>query len=188
VLRGLHVLFVDDNPDEAELYQVGLGAYGARVTAVGGVREALAILDGLERERPDVIVSDISLAGDDGYALARAVSELPPERGGGVPTVALTGYARAEDRARALEAGFAEHCPKPCPPAELAETIARVLAATATARRLCGELQEKAGVNAALRREQRGLVERSRELRRESAQLVEQGRRRRGGAGEDPAD
>jgi CheY-like chemotaxis protein len=184
-LDGVRVLFVDDDRDQVELYEFGLGLFGAKVTAAASAPEAL---EAVSRTQVDVVVSDIELPGEDGYELARALAELPPERGGGVPALALTGYARAEDRARALEAGFAEHCPKPCPPSELAATIARVVAAAATTRRLCGELQEKAEVHATLLRDQRALLAHSRDLCRESARLVEQGRLRRGGAGEDPAD
>lgn len=75
------------------------------------------------RVRPDVVVSDIGMPGEDGYALIRKVRERAPEEGGGVPAVALTACARAEDRRRALVAAFSTHLPRPVEPAELAVVV-----------------------------------------------------------------
>jgi CheY-like chemotaxis protein len=91
------------------------------VKSVGSVREALEILGG---EPPDVLVSDVGLPDQDGYALIRQLRQHEREHGGFVPAVALTGYARAEDRVRVLAAGFQAHVPKPVEPAELATVIA----------------------------------------------------------------
>jgi CheY-like chemotaxis protein len=78
----------------------------------------------LEWERPDVPVSDIGLLDEDGFGLIRQTRQREAEHGGFLPAVALTGYARAEDRDRSLAAGFQAHVPKPVDPAELAAAFA----------------------------------------------------------------
>jgi CheY-like chemotaxis protein len=74
--------------------------------------------------QPDVLISDIGMPGEDGYSLIRKVRALPSQSGGRIPAVALTAYARAEDRIKALAAGFQMHAPKPVEPAELAAIVA----------------------------------------------------------------
>ena len=120
-LDGLRILVVDDNPDGRALTSLVLTQAGASVKAVTSVREALQTL---EAERPDALVSDISLPDEDGYALIRQIRLDEAEHGGFLPAVALTGYARAEDRARILAAGFQAHVPKPVEPVELVTAIA----------------------------------------------------------------
>ena len=120
-LDGLRVLVVDDEPDARDLIMAVLDKLGAVVQAVPNAAEALRAMDG---ERPDVIVSDVDMPDEDGYSFLRTLRALPPERGGGVPAVALTAYARPEDRVRALSAGFQMHVPKPVQPTELAAVIA----------------------------------------------------------------
>jgi signal transduction histidine kinase/ActR/RegA family two-component response regulator len=122
-LDGLHVLIVDDEPDARQLLTIVLEQYGATVTSAASVAEALAAL---ERSRPDVLVSDIGMPGEDGYDLIRKIRTMTPERGGHIPAVALTAYARLEDRVRALSAGYQMHVPKPIEPAELAAVVASV--------------------------------------------------------------
>jgi signal transduction histidine kinase/ActR/RegA family two-component response regulator len=122
-LDALRILLVDDNPDGRTLTSLVLTQAGASVNAVASVREALQMLD---VERPDVLVSDISLPDEDGYALIRQIRQYEAEHGGFLPAVALTGYARAEDRARSLAAGFQAHVPKPVEPIELATAIAAI--------------------------------------------------------------
>ncbi len=117
-LDGLKVLAVDDEPDTRELLKVGLGQCGAEVIAVGSAAEAL---EAIEAAVPDLLISDIGMPGEDGYALIRRVRELPAEGGGKVPAIALTAYARVEDRMQALRAGYQMHVPKPV---ELAELVA----------------------------------------------------------------
>jgi CheY-like chemotaxis protein len=102
---------------------VVLAEYGVRVTAVASVSEALAAI---AASRPDIVVSDIGMPSEDGYALVRKLRALPPERGGRLPAVALTGYARAADRMRILAAGFESHVSKPVDPADLLRVIARL--------------------------------------------------------------
>jgi CheY-like chemotaxis protein len=120
-LDGLRILVVDDNADGRALTSLVLTEAGASVKAVASAREAFQTL---EVERPDVLVSDIGLPDEDGYALIRQIREHETKHGGFLPAVALTGYARAEDRARILTAGFQAHVPKPVEPVELTAAIA----------------------------------------------------------------
>jgi signal transduction histidine kinase/ActR/RegA family two-component response regulator len=122
-LDGLHVLVVEDNADGREVMSMMLEQAGARVTAVASVRKALEALESLQ---PDALVSDIGLPEEDGYALIRRLRSREAERGGFLPAVAMTGFVRAEDRARILAAGFQVHVPKPVEPAELTAAIAAV--------------------------------------------------------------
>jgi CheY-like chemotaxis protein len=85
---------------------------------------AAEALEVLLRTRPNVLVTDIGMPQEDGYVFIRRVRALPPEQGGDVPAVALTAYARAEDRTQALLAGFQMHVSKPVEPAELIATVA----------------------------------------------------------------
>lgn len=122
-LTGMRVLVVDDEADARELLVTVLEQFGAEPRAAGSVAEALEVLEEL---RPDVIVSDIGMPGEDGYVLLRKVRMLEAARGSPcIPAVALTAYARGEDRRRALMAGFRMHVAKPVEPVELAEAIAR---------------------------------------------------------------
>jgi CheY-like chemotaxis protein len=108
-LDGLRVLVVDDEYDTREMLKAGLGQCGAEVATAGSAAEALAEIS---KSPPDVLVSDIGMPEEDGYSLIRNVRVLPAERGGRVPAIALTAYARAEDRMEALRAGFQMHVPK----------------------------------------------------------------------------
>jgi CheY-like chemotaxis protein len=78
----------------------------------------------VESKRPDVIVSDIGMPGEDGYSMIRRVRALPGDRGGITPAIALTAYARSEDRITAILAGFQHHISKPVEPAELIAVVA----------------------------------------------------------------
>jgi signal transduction histidine kinase/CheY-like chemotaxis protein len=120
-LEAIHVLVVDDNADGRTLTSLVLTEAGASVTAVASARAARQVLEG---ERPDVLVSDIGMADEDGYSLIRQIRQHEAEHGGFLPAIALTGFARAEDRTRVLAAGFQMHVPKPFDPAELTAAIA----------------------------------------------------------------
>jgi PAS domain S-box-containing protein len=124
-IEGLRVLIVEDDADSRELLVTVLKQCRAEVVAVAG---AAAAIRTLEVWRPDVLISDIEMPGEDGYSLIRKVRALPPERGGDIPAAALTAYARAEDRMRALLAGFQIHVPKPVEPAELITVVASLAA------------------------------------------------------------
>ena len=120
-LAGLHILVVDDEADSRELLALVLERCGGRVTSVGSSQEGLAAL---AASRPDVVVTDIEMPQQNGYDFIRELRSLPAERGGQVPAVALTAYAGAQDRLKALRAGFQIHVAKPVQPAELAAVIA----------------------------------------------------------------
>ncbi len=105
-LDGLHVLFVDDEPDARELVSMVLTDAGASVRSASSADEALALID---RERFDVLVSDIGMPGEDGYSLMRKVAKREEP----LPGIALSAFTSAQDRERALSAGFTTHLPKP---------------------------------------------------------------------------
>jgi CheY-like chemotaxis protein len=107
---------VDDEPDARELLRMGLEQCGAVVTVASSVDEAL---EAMTTNVPDVLISDIGMPGQDGYELIKRVRALPAERGGSVPAIALTAYARVEDRMQALRAGYQMHVPKPVELVEL---------------------------------------------------------------------
>ena len=120
-LQGLRVLVVDDERDLRELMQKVLGDCGADVRAVGSAAEALA---SIERSPPELLISDIAMPLMDGYELIRRVRLLDSQRGRALPAIALTAFASADDRARALGAGFVVHVAKPVEPAQLILTVA----------------------------------------------------------------
>jgi CheY-like chemotaxis protein len=122
-LNGLKILVVDDEIDNLELLKTFLESRGARVNAAQSMVEAL---DCFEKTIPDVLISDIGMPEADGFQLIQTVRLLPPERGGNVPAVALTAYARAEDKIKALRSGFQTHISKPVEIDELVTTIANL--------------------------------------------------------------
>ncbi|HEX9941489.1 MAG TPA: response regulator [Thermoanaerobaculia bacterium] len=123
LLKDVRVLVVEDEEDTRDLLVTALEQCGAEVAAVGSVPAALAAFD---RATPDVLVSDIGIPEEDGYSLIHKVRSREAGNGGKVPAAALTAYARAEDRLRALEAGFQTHLAKPVDPSELVATVARL--------------------------------------------------------------
>ena len=120
-LDGLRVLVVDDETDAREWIRTVLQDSGAEVILAASVGEAL---EALQQSRPDVLVSDIGMPGEDGYALMRKIREMESVSGVSIPAVALTGYARVEDYREALAAGFQLHVAKPVRPAELIAVVA----------------------------------------------------------------
>ena len=121
-LDGLQVLIVDDEADAREFITAVLETHGIRVTAVATASEALAAL---EEFRPDVLVSDIRMPDENGYSLIRKIRQLEAEKGWHIPAAALTAYL-AEDREKALAAGFESHLHKLAQPTELVEMVARL--------------------------------------------------------------
>jgi CheY-like chemotaxis protein len=122
LLKGIHVLVVEDDSDARELAERTIVGAGGSVMVVSTATEALmALASG--SQRPDAMVSDIGLPGTDGYSLLAAVRELPKERGGSIPAVAVTAYASAEDTRRALDCGYIAHITKPYVPNVLVNAV-----------------------------------------------------------------
>ncbi|GAB3378659.1 hypothetical protein GCM10027317_22330 [Massilia agri] len=132
-LAGLTVLVVDDARDGRELIARILTDCHARVRVAASAREAF---DALRAHRPDVLISDLGMPEFDGFELIGWVRALPREAGGQLPAIALTAFARPEDRLKALEAGFSTHISKPVEPGELIAAVASV--AGPTVRRAAG--------------------------------------------------
>jgi CheY-like chemotaxis protein len=123
-LSGVRVLVVDDEPDARTLVARVLAECGADVAAAGSALEALGLL---ETHAIDVLVSDIGMPSIDGFGLLQRVRALPGGRGQKLPAIALTAFARSEDRAQALAAGFLVHLSKPVEATELVMTVARAV-------------------------------------------------------------
>ena len=130
-LRGIRVLTVDDDADCRDMVAAVLGSCGMLVETAASAADAM---QRVERDAPDVLLSDIGMPEEDGYALIARVRALPREKGGAMPAACLTGYVSAEDRRRSLLAGFSMHVAKPIDPAELVAVVAS-LARMATALR-----------------------------------------------------
>ena len=122
-LDGLSVLVVDDEYDARRLMKRFLEVRGAAVTTAASVDEAMELL---ADQVPDVLLSDIGMPDHDGYELIQRVRELPDEEGGSMPAVAVTAFARADDRDRALSSGFQMHMAKPVDPLALLSAIERL--------------------------------------------------------------
>ncbi|HEY6400614.1 MAG TPA: response regulator, partial [Blastocatellia bacterium] len=126
-LEGVTALVVDDQEEARAILSQILIEYGAQVTAVSSGAEALALLsDPSGGKWPDVLILDIAMPEEDGFTVLKKVRELEAAQSAGtrIPAVALTAFARSEDRLRALQAGFQTHIVKPVEPAELALVIA----------------------------------------------------------------
>ena len=128
-LDGVRVLVVDDAPYVLDVVTDILKADGAVVTAVGSAETALQVL---QRERPSVLLSDLSMPDKGGYWLIGQVRALPPERGGATPAAALTAYTGPEHRAGVLRAGFQVHVEKPVGIRELVDVVASLARSEST--------------------------------------------------------
>jgi two-component system, chemotaxis family, CheB/CheR fusion protein len=124
-LLGLRVLVVDDEAGLLELLKTMLEEYGAQVTAVTSAKEAIAQLRANPLEY-DILLSDIGMPHEDGYALIRQVRALNAELGGQIPAIALSAYARQEEQRKSLSAGFQRHIVKPVEPHRLVSMIAEL--------------------------------------------------------------
>ncbi len=120
-LDGLRVLIIDDEPDARMIISTLIERTGAEVCACESASEGLEML---EKWRPDVLMSDIAMPGEDGYSLINKVRSLPADRGGHTPAAAFTAYAREEDRKRAIDAGYQMHIAKPVSSSQLVAMIA----------------------------------------------------------------
>jgi CheY-like chemotaxis protein len=122
-LDGVHAFIVDDEPDARELLRRVLEDQGAQVTTFSSAKDVLATL---KTTRPSIIVSDIGMPGMDGFQLIRAL-RVSESRGDRVPALALTAFARSEDRKRSLAAGYQEHLSKPFDVGELVLLVATLV-------------------------------------------------------------
>jgi PAS domain S-box-containing protein len=122
LLAGLYVLLVDDDPDTLELLTTALARREATVRAVTSAREAI---EAIKVKKPDVLISDIAMPGEDGYDLIERVRSLDSEQTNSIPAIAITAYAKAEDRERALAAGFQIYLAKPVELNELVSVVAK---------------------------------------------------------------
>jgi len=122
LLSGLHVLIVDDDSDTLTLMATALTRRQANVTAVSSAGEAI---QAITRKRPDVLVSDIAMPDEDGYGLIKKIRSLENGASEYIPAVAITAYAKDEDRERALSAGFQIYLAKPIELTELISVVAR---------------------------------------------------------------
>jgi CheY-like chemotaxis protein len=122
-LSNLVVLVVDDDDDCRDLLATLLESRRARVVCASSAQEGLARV---QEAMPHVVVSDIAMPGEDGYAFIRRLRSLPRECGGGIPAIALTAFSQLRDRDLAFAAGFSRHLPKPVDLAELCSEIDRL--------------------------------------------------------------
>jgi CheY-like chemotaxis protein len=127
-LSGMRVLLVDDEPDARNVIGEILTRCGAEVRGVASAKEAM---ESFRKSPPDVLISDISMPHEDGYALIKAVRTLKPDEGGNIPAVALTAFAGQVDRSRLLASGFQMHLPKPIDPTQLPSLLAGLRERTA---------------------------------------------------------
>ena len=111
---------VDDDGDARDLVQRLLQMAGATVLMASSASEAM---ERILAEQPDVLVCDIGMPGEDGYAFIRRLRSIEGTQGSALPAVALSAYARSDDRAKAIRAGFQNHLAKPVEPAELLAVI-----------------------------------------------------------------
>lgn len=123
VLTGMRILIVDDEPDARDLLHRIFEACDAVIATASSSDEALGLMESF---RPDVLISDIGMPDEDGYALIRRVRSLGAESGGDVPAIALTAFARPEDLKRAITAGYHVHIAKPVEPNSLITTVASI--------------------------------------------------------------
>jgi CheY-like chemotaxis protein len=120
-LTGIKVLVVDDESDARDLIRRVLASRGAEVITANSASEGLELV-----EKADVLISDIGMPDIDGYEFLRRVRALQPVSSIKIPAIALTAFARSEDRTRALIAGYQVHISKPVSAAELIATVASV--------------------------------------------------------------
>jgi CheY-like chemotaxis protein len=126
-LEGVRILLVEDDDDIRNLLRLALEARGAVLTAVDGTRAAVAAI---KVQTPDIVISDITMPGEDGHALLRIVRGLPLTRGGRIPAIALTALDSRESRVASRDAGFHYHLTKPVDANKLVEIVAGLVRLT----------------------------------------------------------
>ena len=127
LLEGVRILLVEDDDDIRALLRLALESKGAVLTAVDGTRAAVAAID---VQTPDIVISDISMPGEDGHALMRKVRGLPLTRGGRIPAIALTALDTREARVASRDAGFHYHLTKPVDARKLVDIVAGLVRLT----------------------------------------------------------
>ncbi len=125
----MRILLVEDDDDIRALLRIALESRGAVLTAVDGTRAAITVL---ESQTPDIVISDITMPGEDGHALMRKVRSLPLTRGGKIPAIALTALDTREARVSSRDAGFHYHLTKPVDARKLVEIVADLVRLTGT--------------------------------------------------------
>lgn len=128
-LKNLWILIVDDEADARDMVSFMLQINGARVTTARSAVEALEVLKSVNdfQSPPDVIISDIGMPNEDGYALIQKIRSLPTAQGSKIPAIALTAFNRPEDKRSALDAGFQIHLGKPIEPENLISAVCEVV-------------------------------------------------------------
>ena len=120
-LEGLSVILIEDDEDTRDVVRRLLETAGAEVRTAGSAAEGMELF---RAERPDLLLVDIAMPGEDGLSFMRRLRRLAADEGGQTPAAALTARAVLEDRLESLKAGFQAHMAKPVPPAELIEVMA----------------------------------------------------------------
>jgi CheY-like chemotaxis protein len=123
-LSNLTIVVVEDHDDARRYLGLFLNQMGANVVVA---RNAFEGLEAIKNNHPNLVVSDITMPGMDGFGLLREIRALGPDAGGSVPVIAMTAHITHADRARILNAGFQAYLPKPFTPDKLVETILTVL-------------------------------------------------------------
>jgi CheY-like chemotaxis protein/anti-sigma regulatory factor (Ser/Thr protein kinase) len=123
-LKDVRVMLVDDDTETREVLTLFLHRSGAHVVAAESAAQAVALL---EQQIPDVIIADIGMPDEDGYMFINKVRKASRAKKEQPPAIALTAYARKEDRERALKAGFQRHIPKPADPSAVLAVVAELL-------------------------------------------------------------
>ena len=126
-LKGLRILVVEDDNDSREVLQLFLEQTGATVQSVPSAKDAMAVFQRPANSLPDVMISDLAMPEEDGYSLISRVRQLPPEKGGNIPAIALSAFATNESKQRALECGFDYYSSKPFEPDMLTRDIVKVM-------------------------------------------------------------
>ena len=121
-VQGMKILLVEDDKDSRDMLEMVLSLYGVEVESAESAAEAF---EKIQQVKPEVLVSDIGLPGEDGYDLIRKVRGLDPGAGGRTPAIALTGYVSVQDRKLAIDAGYQDHIPKPVNPNLLLDLLVK---------------------------------------------------------------
>jgi CheY-like chemotaxis protein len=123
-LSNYRILLVEDDTDSREMLAAAFGLYGMNVMTAESAPEAMELMHTF---RPEILISDVGLPGEDGFSLMRKIRALPAGEGSAIPAIALTGYVSLQDQATARQAGYQEHLAKPVDIEELADIVHKLL-------------------------------------------------------------